>query len=376
MPEEDPYEPTQTQQATQSQSQSQTQEGAWDPRIWGKLVPMLADTQPLCFYRDRTTITIGRLSNNTITLNSVKISGKHCMIEWNEEHDEVHCTDLSRNGTYVSQLRFAAYFHFGSHSFAQVSGRLIGKGKTQILREGAEIVFGQNSRRPSKDDFRFIFRYTARGPPEGFHKEYDLGRELGRGSFASVFRAVRKSDGKVVAVKMIHKARLHASSPQSVEAFEREVNIMRELSHPHICKLYETFTDTYTVYLVLEYCEGGDLLDYIVSREGISEEEAKYFTYQLCEALAYVHSKSIAHRDLKPENILLTRDSPPDVKLADFGLAKALDGVTKFKVSVSPSLGLCESFIHSLLDYLWHTTLSRARGYCTRPRRFLYGHGR
>lgn len=214
----------------------------------------------------------------------------------------------------------------------QVAGRKIGKGIWVLLKEGDEIIFGPPSRRLSADEFRFIFRFTATGPPEGFYKFYDLSSELGRGSFATVSRCIRKSDGDRLAVKMIQRSRLRTTNPETVETFQREIKIMEGLKHPHICKLHEVFTDPSTVYIVLELCEGGDLLDFISGYNGLSEDWAKYFTYQLCDALAYVHEQGIAHRDLKPENILLTSQSPPDLKVADFGLAKALDGATMFKV--------------------------------------------
>ena len=206
-------------------------------------------------------------------------------------------------------------------------------------------MFGIFSRRTCAEEFRFVFRYTAVGPPTGFYKFYELASELGRGSFATVSRAIRKSDGKVLAVKMIQRSKLQTSSAKQVEAFEREIKIMEELKHPHICQLHEVFTDPSTVYLVLEYCEGGDLLDFITNFGGLSEDWAKYLTYQLCDALAYVHEKNIAHRDLKPENVLLTKDSPPDLKVADFGLAKALDGVTKFMVRPTAFVFVCFFFV-------------------------------
>jgi len=65
----------------------------------------------------------------------------------------------------------------------------------------------------------------------------------------------------------------------------------------------------------------------------LNEEVTRYLARQLCESLKYIHSKGIAHRDLKPENVLLTSDNPPVLKVADFGLAKAVDSMTKFKTT-------------------------------------------
>ena len=104
----------------------------------------------------------------------------------------------------------------------------------------------------------------------------------------------------------------------------------------------------------------------------LDEDESRHITYQLCDALAvsvvflsvcmalkqflqYIHSQGVAHRDLKPENVLLTCDHPPRVKVADFGLAKAIDSVTMLRVS---RLLLSEIFADSeVTDYVWYTQL-------------------
>lgn len=175
----------------------------------------------------------------------------------------------------------------------------------------------------------------ADGPPEsGLHKYYDVGYEIGRGSFATVKRAVCRADGRQHAIKMINRAKLRADGEAAVTIFMREISILEQLHHPNICQLKESFQESANVILVLEFIDGGDLLDYVLSRDGLSEDEVRRLTFQLCKALKYIHAKGIAHRDLKPENILLTRDNPPNLKLADFGLAKAVDSMTRFKVCI------------------------------------------
>lgn len=146
--------------------------------------------------------------------------------------------------------------------------------------------------------------------------------------------AVHRATGEKYAVKIIHLNRFrYSTDPDAMEKFNREIEILDRIDHPNICRLVEHFRDDATISLVLEFLAGGDLLEYIVSRDGVPEEEARRYTYQLCKALKYLHEKNIAHRDLKPENILLTDDNPPIVKIADFGLAKAVDSMTKFMVT-------------------------------------------
>lgn len=110
---------------------------------------------------------------------------------------------------------------------------------------------------------------------------------------------------------------------------------------------------------MLELIEGGDLLDYILKKDGLDEEYARYITYQLCDALAYIHGQGVAHRDLKPENVLLTKDDPPIVKVADFGLAKYIDSLTMLKVGKF-SCQVLSSLVTSVLDNVWNTQLPRS----------------
>lgn len=182
-----------------------------------------------------------------------------------------------------------------------------------------------------------------------------------------MLKAVHRATGRFVAVKQIYEVRrkeaqgslasanssnesLSDLGPQQQEGYElgagmdnapknlrtsivREILIMRNLEHPNITELKTVFFQPGTISLVLELVEGGDLLEKIVNNNGLSEADSKHITYQLCHALRYLHQKGVAHRDLKPENILLTKDYPPVVRLADFGLAKVADNVTRLKVS-------------------------------------------
>ncbi|KAJ7092957.1 kinase-like domain-containing protein [Mycena belliarum] len=153
--------------------------------------------------------------------------------------------------------------------------------------------------------------------------------ELGKGSFATVYKALHISSGEWVAVKVIHETKRHTGSAAPDNGQSREITIMQTLRHPNICLLREVFWNANgSIDLVLELVEGGDLLDFILKSNGLNEHMSKHITYQLCKALSYIHGKGITHRDLKPENVLLTKDKPPIVKVADFGLAKIVDSMT------------------------------------------------
>ncbi len=97
-----------------------------------------------------------------------------------------------------------------------------------------------------------------------------------------------------------------------------EINAMKDLRHQHICQLMQVIETDEKIFMILEYCPGGELFDYIVAKDRLSESEARFFFRQIISALAYIHSKGYAHRDLKPENLLL--DDNQCLKLIDFGL--------------------------------------------------------
>ena len=75
---------------------------------------------------------------------------------------------------------------------------------------------------------------------------------------------------------------------------------MKELSHRHICKLYEVIETDVMIHLVLEYCPGGEMFDYIVAKDRLADDEAKVLFKQLVSAILYIHEKGYTHRDLKP----------------------------------------------------------------------------
>ncbi|KAG5653051.1 hypothetical protein H0H81_002568 [Sphagnurus paluster] len=317
-----------TQPQTQSTQQaSQQPNAAVDSHLWGYLQPCNAKITRIDFWKIHPRYNIGRNPANQVVLPGFKVSNQHCTITWDgsEENTNVVVHDLSSNGTFIN-------------------GSKIGRGLTRVLREGNEIAFGTTVPQPQnegKEDYRFIYRHVAGGPPTtGLYAHYDITQELGKGSFAVVMKAICRKTGQWVAVKMIQESRHGMRSPgeqqqnrSRSDLFNREISILGQLKHPNICELKEVFfqDNSSDINLVLELVEGGDLLDYILTNNGLSEVRAQHITYQLCDALAYIHSKNVAHRDLKPENVLLTKDDPPIVKVADFGLAKFVDSLTMLR---------------------------------------------
>ncbi|KAJ7092083.1 CAMK/RAD53 protein kinase [Mycena belliarum] len=314
---QDEEEPVQTQEDSQSTQPTQTN----NELVWGYLNPCVSQLlERIYLLRETTEIGVGRNDENHIVLPGYKISNFHAIIRWNgEESNESLITidDMSSNGTFINGVK-------------------IGKGKKRLLKDGDEVAFGVS--KVSRDeeglyDYRYIFRDLVSGViKRELYNSYDMSVELGKGSFATVYKALHISSGEWVAVKVIHETKRHTGSAVPDNGQSREITIMQTLRHPNICLLREVFWNANgSIDLVLELVEGGDLLDFILKSNGLNEHMSKHITYQLCKALSYIHGKGITHRDLKPENVLLTKDKPPIVKVADFGLAKIVDSMTMLR---------------------------------------------
>jgi len=144
------------------------------------------------------------------------------------------------------------------------------------------------------------------------------GQKIGEGTFGLVRRATHKVTKALRAIKTINKKKV------SREELDGEIELMSELDHPHILKLYEVVEDIVNIYLVMELCAGGELFDRIVESKSFSEKQAANVMQQIGAGVRYIHSRSICHRDLKPENFLLQARTPIEesvVKIIDFGLA-------------------------------------------------------
>ncbi|CAH6722961.1 serine/threonine-protein kinase Gin4p [[Candida] jaroonii] len=154
---------------------------------------------------------------------------------------------------------------------------------------------------------------------------WKLGRTLGRGATGRVLLATHKVNGQKAAVKVVSKSDLDEDEIQKPTqgglpyGIEREIIIMKLLTHPNVLRLYDVWETSKNLYLVLEYVEGGELFDLLVERGPLQESEAIKYFRQIILGTAYCHALGICHRDLKPENLLL--DSNLNVKLADFGMA-------------------------------------------------------
>ncbi|CAA3022051.1 CDPK-related kinase 3-like [Olea europaea var. sylvestris] len=198
--------------------------------------------------------------------------------------------------------------------------RRFGQGKTQLegtIPEDAAGVTEEPERHQGLDK---NFGYN-----KNFGAKYELGKEVGRGHFGhTCYAKGRKGDLKdlPLAVKIISKSKM--TTAISIEDVRREVKILKALSgHKHLVRFYDACEDANNVYVIMELCDGGELLDRILSKGGrYTEQEAKLIIVQILSVVSFCHLQGVVHRDLKPENFLFTsRSENADMKLIDFGLS-------------------------------------------------------
>ncbi|KAJ9154234.1 hypothetical protein P3X46_027590 [Hevea brasiliensis] len=161
-------------------------------------------------------------------------------------------------------------------------------------------------------------RTTSSNIPTTLLNRYELGRLLGRGSFAKVYAARSLMDNKPVAIKIIDKTRTvdAAMEPRII----CEISAMRRLQHhPNILKIHEVMATKTKIYLVVELALGGELFSKVLQRGKLKESTARRYFQQLVSALHFCHQNGVAHRDVKPQNLLL--DENGSLKVSDFGLS-------------------------------------------------------
>lgn len=160
------------------------------------------------------------------------------------------------------------------------------------------------------------------------YSSFDILECLGSGTFGKVFKVKLKQNGNIYAMKIINKKYLIKN--QQLRYAVTECNVLKQAQHPFIITLHFAFQTPDHLYMILDYCPGGDF-SYHIARHLFEEDEAKFFIAELILAIEHLHNMDIIYRDLKPDNILI--DSQGHIKLADFGLAK--ENVSDNKIAQS-----------------------------------------
>eukprot|EP00281_Chroomonas_sp_CCMP1168_P026737 CAMPEP_0206254450 /NCGR_PEP_ID=MMETSP0047_2-20121206/23697_1 /ASSEMBLY_ACC=CAM_ASM_000192 /TAXON_ID=195065 /ORGANISM="Chroomonas mesostigmatica_cf, Strain CCMP1168" /LENGTH=490 /DNA_ID=CAMNT_0053680737 /DNA_START=107 /DNA_END=1576 /DNA_ORIENTATION=- len=169
---------------------------------------------------------------------------------------------------------------------------------------------------------------------KGVHKGYEIGKTIGKGSFATVKEGVHKESGRHVAIKIVDKK----DAVFDAESLEQEIATMKKVSHPNCVQLHEVYDEPSKTYLILDLITGGTVMDRIIAIDHFSEKDAAAVTADVLNAIHYLHSIGITHRDLKPENLLYASNDPKSrhyntIKVADFGLAKFVTETSMMKTT-------------------------------------------
>ncbi|XP_075152380.1 ovarian-specific serine/threonine-protein kinase loki [Haematobia irritans] len=308
---------SQTQGATQSQASnlwSQVESQPIENVIWGRLYGKNVKVKSLDLSNE--SFTAGRGENNDLMLTTsdlpekilCRISKVHFIIKRAncDLSNPVYIEDHSRNGTFVNSER-------------------VGTNSRRILQNDDIISLSH----PTYKAFVFkdLSPNEAMGLPKEITSNYYVSRKLGSGACGLVRLVYDRRSCKEYAMKIVKKNMLatstnpnHLTDPNRVM---NEAKIMKNLNHPCVINMHDIVDKPDSVYMVLEFMKGGDLLNRIVDNKRLSEKISKLFFYQMCHAVKYLHDKGITHRDLKPDNVLLeTSDEETLLKVSDFGLSK------------------------------------------------------
>ena len=157
--------------------------------------------------------------------------------------------------------------------------------------------------------------------PTIINDRYELGQRIGRGGMADVFLARDLLLDRQIALKVLFPE--HAIDPNFVERFRREAQSVAGLNHPNIVAVYDWGQYSNTYFMAMEYVKGRTLAEHLRREQRLTPRGAANIVSKIANALAYAHRNNVVHRDIKPANILIGENG--DVKVADFGIARALD---------------------------------------------------
>jgi len=194
-----------------------------------------------------------------------------------------------------------------------MSAILLGKNPLESMLDSDE---GESKQKNSlKDDKEQVIK--------GKNKTYVISKTLGKGTFGKVKLAYNQENkNEKYACKILLKSNIKDEDDNL--RCKREMDILKKMHHVNVVRTYEIISTETTFYIFMDFCAKGELFNYIVVKQRLSEKKSAFFYYQLINGIEYIHKKGVCHRDLKPENLLLTEKNK--LKIIDFGLSNYFNG--------------------------------------------------
>ena len=194
-----------------------------------------------------------------------------------------------------------------------MSAILLGKNPLESMFDSED---GESKQKNSlQDDKEQVIR--------GKTKTYVISKTLGKGTFGKVKLAYNQENkNEKYACKILLKSNIKDEDDNL--RCKREMDILKKMHHVNVVRTYEIISTETTFYIFMDFCAKGELFNYIVVKQRLSEKKSAFFYYQLINGIEYIHKKGVCHRDLKPENLLLTEKNK--LKIIDFGLSNYFNG--------------------------------------------------
>lgn len=195
-----------------------------------------------------------------------------------------------------------------------------GKVKREVKIENSSTEHTRAPRRVStKEELKISAQQFIKKKSGPIRDSYIIGPKLGSGAYGFVRLATFRTTGQQRAIKSVNKLKI-SNDMRERTRFYHEIDVLSQLDHPNIVRLYEFYEDEKYFHLVTEFIKGGELFDFIIKSKMLSEPVAARFMRQLLGVVTYCHARGIVHRDLKPENLLLESESvDAHIKVIDFG---------------------------------------------------------
>ena len=174
---------------------------------------------------------------------------------------------------------------------------------------------------PTRDKVEFTTKEFYLSHQLQFKEQYKMGETIGYGGLSTSRKCYHRLTGEVRAVKITKKEDLEYGERKKLL---EQIEILKELDHPSICRVIDIFEDKKKFYFVTEYLSGGGLFNSLITNVGFTEHASATILKQVLSAVAYLHSKNIAHRNIHPENVLFQSNDALNVKLLDFGSSRKM----------------------------------------------------